>query len=190
MSIIDQSGQSPGKTVGTSQASNSVLNVATTPQTSGVITPNIQNTSMQSFTNTPAFTNLDPMEHQLIGLLPASKKQNGEALYRLIRDRSSNLTWDSVGTLKIDNNIIGRTNIIDIIVDLLNQRGSPIPPTGFSDILKYLKDINIPKHLIKNKYRQAVLTSTNSTPILTSSMRRKKKTAPKRLTWHPYRKLS
>ena len=99
----------------------------------------------------------DNVYNTLLSVLGRNSSKNASALYTYIK-KLPHLTWDdNTGQVSINAKLIHGSNIVDIISDLSKTipKGAKYkpPPSGTYEVLKYLKNGNIPKILVKNVSR-------------------------------------
>ena len=120
-------------------------------------------------TNTPQVSSsqsLQPIEQTLQDILLPTQRRNGMVLYRIIKGRCHDITWDDNGVISILGSELQGSNIIDTIINLLSQRKqSLVQPVGFKALIPFLIKANIPQHLILNKERLRNLQSFQTPSI-------------------------
>ena len=92
----------------------------------------------------------DIIEAELIESLPQSLKVKGKLL--LHRLKTNNVTWNSAGELIVDSTKYDRTNIIDLVDDVMRNRKYSAP-FGWQIFAHQLKKLNVPQEMIINKTR-------------------------------------
>ena len=113
----------------------------------------LQHQSVSSNSTVP-FANSNEQEekgfkHILEQCLPNRSKNNGIALYNILKDQ---ISWDDSGQIIIDGEAVVGSSIVDLISDLTREWKKP-PITGWHKIKQELQAINFPKSLIQNKQR-------------------------------------
>lgn len=89
---------------------------------------------------------------KLAGALPKTYKESALRIFDYL-DQSGTVTWDSTGTVSLNNHILHNSNIIDLISDLTRPRKN-FEPLGLSSFIKTLANINIPLELVGNEQRR------------------------------------
>ena len=84
--------------------------------------------------------------------IPKSMKKRAEALLAHLKEREDVITWDDMGQVLVDGVLIPRSNITDLVSDAMRPRKN-FNPIGVHEFYKVLKDINIPKDIVRNEQR-------------------------------------
>ena len=94
--------------------------------------------------------------NMLINNVGIRSKKHAINLYEYL-DQLSNITWGDNGEIVLNNEVIRKSNIVDVIIDLVKMGPQTTrisnPPVGIYKIVNFLKSINIPKVFIKNSAR-------------------------------------
>ena len=88
----------------------------------------------------------------IVRSIPKSMKKRAEALLAHLKEREDVITWDDMGQVLIDGVLIPRSNITDLVSDAMRSRKN-FNPIGVHEFYKVLKDINIPKDIVRNEQR-------------------------------------
>ena len=88
----------------------------------------------------------------IVRSIPKSMKKRAEALLAHLKEREDVITWDDMGQVLVDGVLIPRSNITDLVSDAMRSRKN-FNPVGVHEFYKVLKDINIPKDIVRNEQR-------------------------------------
>ena len=88
----------------------------------------------------------------IVRSIPKSMKKRAEALLAHLKEREDVITWDDMGQVLVDGVLISRSNITDLVSDAMRPRKN-FNPIGMHEFYKVLKDINIPKDIVRNEQR-------------------------------------
>ena len=88
----------------------------------------------------------------IVRSIPKSMKKRAEALLAHLKEREDVITWDDMGQVLVDGVLIPRSNITDLVSDAMRPRKN-FNPIGVHEFYKVLKDINIPKDIVRNEQR-------------------------------------
>ena len=88
----------------------------------------------------------------IVRSIPKSMKKRAEALLAHLKEREDVITWDDMGQVLVDGVLIPRSNITDLVSDAMRPRKN-FNPVGVHEFYKVLKDINIPKDIVRNEQR-------------------------------------
>ena len=88
----------------------------------------------------------------IVRSIPKSMKSRAEALLAHLKEREDVITWDDMGQVLVDGVLIPRSNITDLVSDAMRPRKN-FNPIGVHEFYKVLKDINIPKDIVRNEQR-------------------------------------
>ena len=92
-----------------------------------------------------------PVE-MIVRSIPKSMKKRAEALLAHLKEREDMITWDDMGQVLLNGVLIPRSNIADLVSDAMRPRKN-FNPVGVHEFYKVLKDINIPKDIVRNEQR-------------------------------------
>ena len=122
------------------------------------VTPSVFNSKNSITTpSTPEPLEMTSIDSEVSEALPYRTRSKGMHLYNLIKTRSSEVTWNDIGVIRIHNIAIPGSNIIDIVTDLMTRNTKRPPPLGFMELAPYINKINIPHSLILNQRRREEL---------------------------------
>lgn len=79
----------------------------------------------------------------------------------ITRMQKLNVFYNDRGELKVKNNIIEKSNIVDLFSFIMRNRKKEKPPIGFMEFWQVLKEINIPKRWIGNKSLHSILLASS-----------------------------
>lgn len=89
--------------------------------------------------------------------LPPTLRSKGEALLNHL-ESIPGIKWDNKQQLVVDDKPVPKSNVIDLIDDLVRDRKTAKPPPGWSELATVLKQVNTPRALIPNSRRRLDLT--------------------------------
>lgn len=96
---------------------------------------------------------------EIIDTFPKTYKQDVRNILRAIEKRNDLVTWDSNGSVYIQGESIPKSNIVDLLHNIVRTRKSTQPP-GWEQLMGVLKQINIPTEFITNPFsRQYLITA-------------------------------
>ena len=98
--------------------------------------------------------------------IPKSMKSRAEALLAHLKEREEVITWDDMGQVLVDGVLIHKSNISDLVSDAMRPRKN-FNPIGVHEFYKVLKDINIPKDIVRNEQRWSEGEQKKKKPWLT-----------------------
>ena len=136
---------------------------------------------------------IEQFERRVIDSLPPSLQKRGRLLIDHIKD-ATDISWNTRGELIKRGEVIGGSNISDMVHELLRARRSSNEPRGWGEFTTSLKASNIPNDLIGNKIKWEEASKTDISPTkkeLTpktpqSTPHRKKKKTKRGKMWTPY----
>ena len=88
----------------------------------------------------------------IVRSIPKTMKKRAEALLAHLKEREDVITWDDMGQVLLNGVLIPRSNITDLVSDAMRPRKN-FNPVGVHEFYKVLKDINIPKDIVRNEQR-------------------------------------
>ena len=88
----------------------------------------------------------------IIRAIPKTMKTRAQALLEHLKEREDVITWDDVGQVLLNGNLIPKSNISDLISDAMRAR-KHFNPVGVREFYNVLNEINIPKDLVRNERR-------------------------------------
>ena len=88
----------------------------------------------------------------IVRSIPKSMKSRAEALLAHLKEREDIITWDDMGQVLLNGVLIPRSNITDLVSDAMRPRKN-FNPVGVHEFYKVLKEINIPKDIVRNEQR-------------------------------------
>ena len=88
----------------------------------------------------------------IVRSIPKTMKKRAEALLAHLKEREDVIMWDDMGQVLVDGVLIPRSNITDLVSDAMRPRKN-FNPIGVHEFYKVLKDINIPKDIVRNEQR-------------------------------------
>ena len=84
--------------------------------------------------------------------IPKSMKSRADALLAHLKEREDIITWDEMGQVLLNGVLIPKSNITDLVSDAMRYRKN-FNPVGVQEFYKVLKEINIPKDIVRNERR-------------------------------------
>ena len=104
-------------------------------------------------------------------VLPPSVLNRSKALLEYLKDKGEGkISWSKKGKLMVNGRVVPGSNIIDLTSHVVRERGSaprkvqsPGAPAGFTTFSKILRELNVPKELVRNQRRWGRIY-TPSTP--------------------------
>ena len=94
----------------------------------------------------------DVVETETIQTIPIGLKKKAERL--LIRLKvNPEIKWNDRGEISINGRYIRRSNLIDLVNDVLRARKTAPDPTGWEEFADVLRNSNVPQDLIGNPTR-------------------------------------
>ena len=88
----------------------------------------------------------------IVRSIPKSMKKRAEALLDHLKEREDIITWDEMGQVLLNGVLIPKSNITDLVSDAMRYRKN-FNPVGVQEFYKVLKEINIPKDIVRNERR-------------------------------------
>ena len=102
--------------------------------------------------------------------IPRTMRPRATALLSRLKAKADVITWDKIGQVKIEGEIIPNSNISDLVSDAMRSR-KDFNPTGAKEFLQVLSKLNLPKDLVRNQNRWKQLNDTPNVSTPTSSHR-------------------
>lgn len=96
--------------------------------------------------------------------LPPTLRSKGEALLNHL-ESVPGIKWDNKQQLVIDEKTVPKSNVVDLIDDLVRDRKTAKPPPGWSELATVLKRVNTPRALIANSKRRLDLIQDRPTRL-------------------------
>lgn len=98
------------------------------------------------------------IREQVLKMLPVTLKHKATLLMdHILKQPEDDLwSWNRRGELIFNGRVIGGSNMIDLMYDVLKDR-KMVEPTGWQYFLHVLRDANVPESLIMNKDRREIL---------------------------------
>ena len=88
----------------------------------------------------------------IVRSIPKSMKKRAEALLAHLKEREDIITWDEMGQVLLNGVLIPKSNITDLVSDAMRYRKN-FNPVGVQEFYKVLKEMNIPKDIVRNERR-------------------------------------
>lgn len=117
--------------------------------------PDISADSPQTSTKLPdeaAGSNDFYSKSQLLQFIPKSYKLKGELLLEFLSNNKHKIFWNDKGTVFIDNKEVYKSNIVDLLGDILRPLKNS-SPHGWMQFSTALKDLQVPVSYIGNPRR-------------------------------------
>ena len=106
-------------------------------------------------------------KEQLLADVPRQKQRNARLLVEFI-ENIPELSLTDKNEIRINNETIPNSNIIDLMADLTRDRREGPPPRGFQEFSALLHEHNVPLEAIGNRKRRETMTpqmSETNTPV-------------------------
>ena len=88
----------------------------------------------------------------IVRSIPKTMKKRADALLAHLKEREDIITWDEMGQVLLNGVLISKSNITDLVSDAMRYRKN-FNPVGVQEFYKVLKEINIPKDIVRNERR-------------------------------------
>ena len=102
------------------------------------------------------------VEKEVLESVPNSLKGKAERLLQRLKN-NSNINWNDQGELEINGRFIRRSNLTDLVNDVLRKRTKAPDPLGWEDFAEVLGNSNVPQDLIGNPTRWNYIRATPDT---------------------------
>ena len=108
----------------------------------------------------------------VVETITRTMRPRATALLSRLKAKPDVITWDKMGQVKIEGEIILNLNISDLVSDAMRSRRN-FNPTGSKEFFEVLNKLNLPKDLARNEERwKELLGETSATmPTPKSSIR-------------------
>ena len=107
------------------------------------------------------------VERDVVASVPRSMRSKAERLLQRLKT-DPEVKWNDLGELEYRGRVIKRSNLTDLVNDVLRKRRSVNDPQGWETFAQVLQRINVPQDLVGNaarwRYMQQQQTSTPQTP--------------------------
>lgn len=110
----------------------------------------------------------DVVEIAVLDSVPAALRRKTTQLLTLLK-RDPTFSWNERGEIAINGAIQRRTNLVDLLNDVLRKRRYHAQPEGWQHLAAALKRLNVPKELVGHPDRWAYIqreTAINQPPRL------------------------
>ena len=94
----------------------------------------------------------DPTVKDVLESVPKSMRQKAHRLLNRLRS-TSGVKWNDRGELEFQGRVVSRSNLTDLVNDVLRQRKHATEPTGWEVFADVLSASNIPQDLVGNRDR-------------------------------------
>ncbi len=78
------------------------------------------------------------------------------------------ISWDDLGRVKIKNDYIDGSNIVDLLTDLVRER-KHYNPSGWKDFALAMREIDLPEEMIGNNKRRRFIKNIQNEDVLLNS---------------------
>lgn len=92
----------------------------------------------------------DTMIEDIIESLPTAYKTETRGLLRAMVKRPDLIRWDSNGTVYTNDEMIPNSNIIDIVHNIVRARKTSQVPSGWTQVMSVLRELNVPSTYLGN----------------------------------------
>lgn len=144
------------------------------PTDTGAIRPD-ERTKAGSEPEDPTKHDFSAIEQDVVQSVPKTMRTKAERLLQRLKTHSD-VTWNSLGEIKYEGQLVKNSNLTDLINDVLRKRRIAAEPIGWKSFAAALHRLNIPQDLVGNperwKYirRKGIETSpTRLTPQINPS---------------------
>ena len=91
--------------------------------------------------------------------VPKAYKSKAQRLLRRLKTHP-NFSWNQRGEITWDGQVVPKTNLVDLVNDVLRKRKLFSPATGWETFAAALRDVNVPRELVGNPDRWRYITQT------------------------------
>lgn len=88
----------------------------------------------------------------IVAPIPESMQKKAIRFINWLKDTHS-IFWDGQGTVYVNGEEIPRSNIADLVGDIIHDRKSVKPPVGWQLFAQALRRLNVPRDFIGNSAR-------------------------------------
>ena len=107
------------------------------------------------------------VERDVVASVPRSMRSKAERLLQRLK-ADPEVKWNDLGEFEYRGRVIKRSNLTDLVNDVLRKRRSVNDPQGWETFAQVLQRINVPQDLVGNtsrwRYMQQQQTSSPPTP--------------------------
>ncbi|CAC5367039.1 unnamed protein product [Mytilus coruscus] len=111
-------------------------------------------------------TEKDNSDHDLNTLIeltiPVKYREKAKKLLKFLQ-RQPTISWNKHGQVKINNETVPNSHIVDLLRDVVIPYGCKQLPSGHEHFYDFLKNIHIPMGLISNRMRRQLVQSNIQT---------------------------
>lgn len=100
---------------------------------------------------------------QLLQFIPKSYQLKGELLIQFLSKNKDKIFWNDKGTIFIDNKEVYKSNIVDLLGDILRPLKNS-SPNGWVQFSTALKDLQVPISYIGNPKRATFINISSKSP--------------------------
>ena len=130
---------------------------------------------------------VDSVEQDVLQSVPKSMKSKAERLLQRLKEHPD-VEWNSIGELTYQGENVKKSNLTDLVNDVLRQRRRAAAPLGWDTFAKILQRINVPQDLVGNPDRWSYIRK-GDTPATSSTVKPRNIAAKKqRSQWETPRK--
>ena len=105
----------------------------------------------------------DDTSRMILSLMPRGLRSKTQDLLHFMEKHADVLSWNERGELVHKGTVLPRTNIVDLVHDVVRHRRSHTnPPLGWKMFSHGLHDVNVPRELIGNQDRWAFMQGQHS----------------------------
>ena len=98
-------------------------------------------------------------EEDIVEYVPKAYKSKAQRLLKRLKTHP-NLSWNQRGEITWDGRVIPKTNLVDLVNDVLRKRKLFSPATGWETFAAALRDVNVPREIVGNPDRWRYITQT------------------------------
>ena len=105
-------------------------------------------------TEAPSREKRDETSEMILSLMPKGLRSKTDDLLRFVKKHGTTISWNERGELLHKGQVLPKTNIVDLMHDVVRQRRSrSSPPPGWREFSEGLREANVPRELIGNRDR-------------------------------------
>lgn len=133
-------------------------------QTDNVIKGTVKSEEVSDGTETSTRPNESSYsKSHLVEFLPKSYRPKGELLVDLLLKNKDKIYWNEKGTVFINNKEIYKSNIVDLLGDIVRPLKNS-SPNGWAEFALMLKDLKVPTRCIGNPKRATFINVLSNSP--------------------------
>ena len=103
------------------------------------------------------------VEQDVIASVPKSMRSKAERLLHRLKS-TPEVKWNDLGEFEYRGQVIKKSNLTDLVNDVLRKRKSARDPQGWETFAQVLQRINVPQDLVGNSVRWSYINKTREIP--------------------------